>query len=47
MAKSDDFKRRKLEICSNPPKIFAISKDESWKSAQILQKFWEFHIFLP
>jgi hypothetical protein len=47
MAKYDNFKRRKLEICPNPPKILAISKEESWKSAQILQKSWQFHIFLP
>jgi hypothetical protein len=25
LAKCDDFKRRKLEICPNPPKIWAIS----------------------
>ncbi len=47
MAKYDNFKRRKLEICPNHPKILAISKDESWKSAQILRKSWQFHIFLP
>jgi hypothetical protein len=45
MAKYDNFKRGKLEICPNPPKILAISEEESWKSAQILPKSWQFHYF--
>jgi hypothetical protein len=46
MAKYDNFKRRKLgNLPRSPPKILAISKEESWKSAQILQKSWQFSYF--